>query len=359
MIKVAGSFFIWIGFIGLLKAQSPLDINVAYAKGFIFKHSPSIAHLATSHPGSFWLSVYKKTQGEKFWQSLYNYPDVGATLIYMDYQNPVLGKSIGLIPNYNFHILHPERRVNGHFKIGLGAGYHTNPYNKKENNKNNVLSTPFSYGILFQSELTAKITNQLKFATGISFTHFSNGSVKKPNKGINIISWNTGLTYTLGEIAEYLNNEDEYNSKGQWSAVTVISGGMSETIKIRSGIYPFFNALIYADRPLNVKRRIGGGIEYFHTLSLKEEIKIDPDVGDVIPDFRRLALVAVYEQVFNAVSLIANTGIYIYSPYKSFDPFYVRLGVRYAITDHIFAGLSVKSHYFKAEAGEWSIGYRF
>lgn len=359
MIRVAGCFILCIGFIGTIKAQSPVDVNVAYAKGFILEHAPSIAHLTTSHPTSLWLSLYKKSYGEKQWQTLYNYPDVGATLLYMDYHNPVLGKSIGLIPNHNFHFLHPGRRVNGHFKIGLGFAYHTNPYDKVENNKNNVLSTHFSYGILFQSEATAKITDQLKFATGVSYTHFSNGSVKKPNKGINIISWNTGITYTLGNILDYKDDVDKLKVKSKWQTVAVVSGGVSETIKIRSGTYPFFNALLYADRSLNIKRRAGGGIEYFHTLSLREEIKIDPAIEGKRPDFRRIALVAVYEQVFNAVSLIANSGIYIYRPYKAFDPFYLRIGVRYALNDHMFAGLTVKSHFFKAEAGEWSIGYRF
>ena len=356
----AGFCVFWLVLTSPIQAQSPVDFNIGYAKGFILEHNPAIAHLVTSHPVSVWLSVYKKTFGQKPWQSLYNYPDAGVTMFFIDYNNPVLGNSIGFIPNYNFHFRHPARTVNGHFKTGLGLGYHTNPYDRTENNKNNVLSTSFSFGMLLQSEVTVKITDYIKLAAGISFTHFSNGSVKKPNKGINIVSLNSGATYTLNRtLPDYEDNSGLMDTDKKWQAVAVASGGMSETIKIGSGTYPFFNVLVYADRTLNAKRRAGAGLEYFHTISLREEIKIDPDVEGSPPDFRRIAFVAVYEQVFNSISVIANTGVYIYRPYKVFMPFYLRAGLRYALNENLFLGLAVKSHYFKAEAGEWSIGYRF
>ena len=348
------------GFFLQAHGQHPVETEVMFSTGFILPHTPGIEHLAVSHPSMVGLSVYRKAYGEKPWQSRYNYPDVGAMLLYLNYKNPAMGKSIALIPNYKFHFTHPEKILNGHFRIGLGPAYHTTPYDKEDNNKNHALGSSFSYGIILGAEISARLNTRITLSTGLSLTNFSNGSIKKPNTGVNVLSWTSGLRYTFGEIPKiYLKDTTEALYSGNWRFTTVLTTGMSETLKIRTGSYPFFNIQMAADKQLDQKRRVSAGIEYFHTISLREEIKNDYWLEGETPDFKRMAIVVGYEQLFNRLSAIGQAGYYIYSPYKPFDPFYVRIGLRYALTTHILAGVGVKSHYFKAEAAEWSVGYRF
>ncbi|MGK7390479.1 MAG: acyloxyacyl hydrolase [Candidatus Cyclobacteriaceae bacterium M2_1C_046] len=358
--KWAASIFLSLLGISAI-AQSNIEIQGEYARGFILEHSPSISHLTRSHPTSFWISAYKYTDGRKEWESRYNYPKIGATLFIMDYQNPVLGKSIGLIPNYSFYLGDPLGSINGYFKIGIGPSYHTNPYDKVENNKNNVISTTFTYGTFLQSGATIKLSKQLIFNTGLSFTHFSNGSFKKPNAGINIISWNSGITYNLNNNpVEYRTTAKEDSLNTKWQPFVQVSGGLSETVKIRSGTYPFINIQLLMDKRLSYKSRIALGLEYFHSLSLKEEIKNDIWLTeDEDPDFRRAAVIIGHDLIINKISVVKQLGYYIYDPYQAFQPFFMRIGLRYELSEDLSFGLTLKSHYFKAEATEWNIGYRF
>lgn len=356
--KWAAYIILWL--ISTSAFAQNIELQGEYAKGFILEHSPSISHLTRSHPTSFWISAYKHTNGKKAWESRYNYPKIGATFFVLDYHNPILGKSIGLIPNYNFYLGDPSGNVNGYFKIGIGPSYHTNPYDKEENNKNNVISTPFTYGILLQSGANIKLSQHLVFNAGLSFTHFSNGSYKKPNSGINVISWNGGIIYNVNNrpIKYQTTQIDSVSSK--WRPFIQVSGGFAETLKIRTGTYPFINLQLLMDKRLSYKSRIGLGLEYFHSLSLKEEIKNDVwlEEGEN-PDFRRAAVVFSHDLIINRISVVKQVGYYIYDPYEAFQPFFVRIGLRYELTEDLSFGLAVKSHYFKAEATEWILGYRF
>lgn len=360
--KWAYNLFFWLAVMSTSSyAQQNLIFQGEVGSGFIMQHSPAISHLVTTHPTSYLISVHKPTTGEKAWESRYNFPRVGATFMVIDYHNAILGKTIGIIPNYNFYLGNKENRINGFFKIGIGLSYHTNPYDRVENNKNNVTSTHMSFGVMANSGFEIKISEKLNFHTGISLIHFSNGSVKKPNKGANVISLAPGFSYTIGNQLKN-NNYDTTSIKEskKWRFTSVLATGYNETIKIRSGSYPFFNFQLSMDKKVSFKSRIGLGIEYFHSLSLKEEIKNDRHLEDgEKPDFKRAAVFVGHELEAGRISVVKQLGWYIYKPYEVFEPFYVRAGLRYKITDHVLAGVTIKSHYFKAESAEWSIGYRF
>ena len=58
------------------------------------------------------------------------------------------------------------------------------------------------------------------------------------------------------------------------------------------------------------------------------------------------------------MSFISQLGYYAYYPYDFEGRVYNRLGLQREFGKHIFAGVSVHSHGAKAEAAEFSIGYR-
>ena len=73
------------------------SVGATAFKGFIYQHTQSIGHLITEHPTGFEISAYKSTYGNRSWQSLYNYPDVGLSLMMVNYHNPELGKSVAAL----------------------------------------------------------------------------------------------------------------------------------------------------------------------------------------------------------------------------------------------------------------------
>jgi len=77
-------------------------------------------------------------------------------------------------------------------------------------------------------------------------------------------------------------------------------------------------------------------------------------------DYRRVGVFIGHELRFNKVAFVSQLGYYIYWPYEFENQFYNRLGLkRYFYNDKMFASITVKAHWAKAEAVEFGIGARF
>ncbi|TRX54358.1 acyloxyacyl hydrolase [Fulvivirga sp. M361] len=336
-------------------------IGVDYFQGVIFKHKEQISHLITDHPVGLRVTLDQKTWGDEAWESRYNFPDMGITFVYVDYKNPILGKSIGAIPHFQFYSRRNKKaRSQLSYKIGLGLGYNSEKYNRETNNKNNVLSTYLSFGILFEVAYQYAINDKMNLTGAMAMTHFSNGSIKKPNSGINVFSINVGLNYRFNDgPMEYIVHEDLPLTHKPYGLTMTFTSGAHEASRIGTGTYPFFVLSGLLDKQLNYKSSIGIGIEWFHSISIKKSRQYDYWLEEgKNPDFNRIGVMIGHELSVNQFSLIGQIGYYIYDPYELFDPIYLRLGLRRYFGDRWFSSLCVKSHGAKSEAAEFAVGYK-
>lgn len=337
-------------------------LHVEYMHGFILKHKKQIAHLITAHPQGIKATLVKKTMGDKQWHQRYSYPEVGLSLIYLDYNNPDVGKSIALIPHYNIFLTkNRDAKSQWKYQMGLGVGYNTNKYNKEVNNQNNVLGTNINFGISLQLQHEYKLSKKLLWLNSLSLTHFSNGAIRKPNSGINAISFNTGMAYSLSQKDyKYQAYESDPIDKSGLGYTATLSFGMHEAIKIGAGSYPFFVLSVLADKTLNHKSKLGVAVEWFYSESIKQEIQYDTKLeGKSKPDFNRVGIALSHELMLGDFSVMSQFGYYVYDPYQPFTAVYLRAGLRRYFNEHMFASLCVKSHNAKAEAAEFALGWRF
>ena len=338
-----------------------LGTNLFY--GFIYMHSPEIGHLITSHPKGFELYINKHTYGHKSWESLFNYPDIGFSLGYYDYGNPVLGKTFSGISYFDFY-LNKTRPSPHNFKIRIGAGlgYNTHPYDASTNNKNNVLST--SYTFAMQTRLTYEFTsrNNWKFSVAPNITHYSNGAVRKPNKGINLVLIQFGVGKHIGRkdisyqhIPSGVQSETDKSFRYNIAVYTGLKAN-----KVGGGAFPFFTLNNYIDKRLNTKSAINGGIDLFYSLALKEAIENDDTFTDEnAPDFKRIGLTLGHELFISRISILVQFGYYVYRPYKAVETIYQRYGLKvYTNNNKLFFALNLKTHGAVAEMAEFGIGTR-
>ena len=172
------------------------SIDVNYFYGNILPHSKAIQHLILNHPEGIIISASRRNFGEKEWEALYNYPDVGLSFHYQDMKNPVLGNMYGLYGHYNFYFLQRHLML----RIGQGVAYNTNPYDRQTNFRNQAYSThlmPSSYFMLnFQQ---ADIWEGFGVQAGVTFIHHSNANMKAPNISTNTFAVTAGLNYTFAK----------------------------------------------------------------------------------------------------------------------------------------------------------------
>lgn len=345
----------------LLSFSQTIDVN--YLAGNIIRHDKDIAHLITHHPEGLLLSYSKPTTESDAWASAYNYPDVGASLLLNNFKNKSIGVNVGVYGHYNFYFW--NRKIV--FRVAQGFAFSEKKYDKSENYRN----------VLFGSRILAStymmlnynhpmLWNRWGIQAGCTFIHNSNGSLKSPNKGINTVNVNVGVSYTLDSYPDkesaklpeqiFLNKKIRYQFK--------ISSGLNESDIIGSGQYPFFVLSASADKRLHRKSALQLGADFFVSYFLREYAKyysIAFPEGSIKGDesFLRLGVFVGHELFVSKWSVITQAGYYAHNPIGFESDVYFRVGLKKYFNQNWFGSMSVKSHAAKAEAIEWGIGIRF
>lgn len=344
--------------------QDKKDTNafeLTYLQGNVLPHTPDLNHLQ-GHPNGVMFSFSRQTHGNKEWHSAYNFPDYGGYFLYQDFNNSFLGESYAVGMHYNFYFLNRHLQ----FKLAQGFAYVTNPYDKVENSKNKALGTSIvdntNIALSYKKD---NLFGKFGVQAGLLFSHYSNGRTKSPNSGINTYLLNVGINYDFdGEVK---NVPDTIYRKKDWREPirynVVLRSGVNESPVIGSGQYPFYHIGFYADKRLGRKSAIQLGTELFLTEYFKDfirykanaypELNIDPNT-----DYKRIGVFIGHELFVNRISLEAQMGYYVYEPYKNDISIYNRVGMKYYVTKNIFAGFTIKTHLFLAEALEFGVGAR-
>ncbi|WP_445382900.1 acyloxyacyl hydrolase [Robiginitalea sp. IMCC43444] len=336
-----------------------LDFSPFY--GSVLLHNTDISHLIASHPSGFIFGLNKKTFGEESWESLFNYPDTGISFVYQDMRNASLGVNLGIYVHYNFYFL--SRKLQ--FRIGQGIAYNTNPYDARENFRNNAYGSHLlSSTYLMLQYQRERLFGRLGIQAGISLIHYSNANFRAPNTSTNTIGIGAGLLYDLDpEISpDYI----EYEAKKVTEPIRfngVFRSGINESDVVGSGQFPFYIFSAYADKRLGRVSAIQLGSDVFFSNFLKELIRFQsnsfPELGvDPGADFKRVGLFLGHELFINSLSVVTQLGYYVYYPFDFEGRVYNRIGLKRYFGSRWFAAVSLKSHAAKAEALEFGIGVR-
>lgn len=345
------------------KHEGKYSIDVNYFYGNIVPHSNAIKHLITAHPEGVIISFNKRTFGNKAWEALYNYPDVGLSFHYQAMKNPVLGDMYGLYGHYNFYFL--KRHLM--FRIGQGIAYNTNPYDRETNFRNQAYGVhlmPSSYFMLnFQK---ADMWKGLGIQAGLTFIHHSNANIKAPNTSTNTFAVTAGLHYSFNKKAGNSYTfpvKDSVKFSEPLKYTLAFRGGINQSDVIGSEQYPYYAASFYIDKRWCRKSAFQVGTDIFWAKYLEEYIRYKAisypeEQIDADTDYRKVGVFVGHELFINNLSLEAQAGVYVYSPFKSTGNTYQRIGLKYYFGNKIFGAVSLKTHAAQAEVLELGVGVR-
>jgi long-subunit fatty acid transport protein len=212
-------------------------------------------------------------------------------------------------------------------------------------------------------------------SAGFGFTHFSNGSVKLPNYGMNMIAPKFSLKYIFDKRPEFIKTEKPvYKPEMEWlilfsPSFRQIAFGYYDENNDSVAIafdYKIFNLSGTFNYQITHMIKFGAGFD----LSYNEAYGAKSVLVDGIPEkedwqFKDKILFGVYpsfELVINKVSLIMQPGFYLYR--KKVEDIvtpstYQRIGLKYHFNNHWLAGINVRAFNFsKADFIEFNVGYR-
>lgn len=337
--------------------------------GYIMPHREEMKHLIQGHSAGLSLSILQKTDGKKYWQHAYNFPEKGIDLWFNSTGNSrQLGNQMDLkyllnLPlNHNKNlseknIISSGQRFRHYLGLGIGIGYSTKIWDLRENHQAAVLGSHFNASLTIQYSASLLRTEQIDLRSGIRITHFSNGAGQIPNLGTNNLALFIGL---------YLNKNEETipREPGQkpevekWRHTISIAGGLKEIQPPMSRKYGTFSLSLLSERRVSFKSSVGAGIDMFYNSSLTKLMERE-NISTQKTKAIQSGVLFGYTLHFDKFELKMQNGFYIVDNWKNDGFIYHRFGLRYRCTERLFTQLTLKTHFAKADFIEAGVGYAF
>ncbi len=304
--------------------------------------------------------------GSKMWQQLHRYPKYGFGMHYSDLvkdkADTVVGNPFSIFGFYSA----PWARF-GRFTLAsdmaVGLSYtqlihdfFTNPYN-------DVIASHINLYLHFDLILNVKLTSRLGIDLGYGLTHYSNGRIHMPQKGVNNWGLSLGLDYKLTKVnTDFIYREPpEFKSAESIQlmlAVGIVEGNPSgTTIKLQFFTSSFTADYVYQFSP---KGAITFGMDVLYDGSLERAIRgWSPEE---VSTWQQMYLGSHmgYHFIVDRLTLLFNFGTYFRQSSHDRGYFFARAGGRFRITDHLYGQVTIKTkNAVRSDWIEWGGGYSF
>lgn len=336
-----------------------LNVETDYGYGTMLPHHNSIAYFLKDRINTFDIKINKTTYGNKYWNQLYRYPVYGIGYYRSNLGNDdVFGYANGFYSFLKAPLLGQTNKLNLSYQIAFGLSYITEIFDIETNYQNLAISSHLNIFLDFSLHSNIPITKRLSLTNNIRFTHFSNGKIKSPNKGLNLLTGSIGLNYQLSKEVNTITKIKlpEIDKKNEF---TLIYAAGIKTISRYNPENYFASSFIFDfNRNHSLKGSWSLGADIFYDGSNKE-IALKEEGKTTSLDPYQLGAHAGHDLKLGRLSVVLNLGGYIYAPVEQLAPIYSRIGLRYRIKNKFIANLTLKSHWAKASFVEWGFGYAF
>jgi len=365
-------FFILLFMNERIPAVAQLDsterwsLSVAAHGGFVIAHHKSMAHLVQGHSSGVHVYAKRLVNGTKFWHEAYNIPEHGVDVTYTNTGNPQqLGQQFSIsyllnLPLNGKRYVEDFLRIQNHgyrhwLGLGLGMGYSTRSWDLETNHQAAVLGSQGNVAISLQYSARVLALKSGEIRAGFRLSHFSNGAFQLPNLGTN----NAGLFvgYVVGGNRSSFMRIVPEPKREKYAVSVGLVAGLKEIPPPTGRKYAALVFSTLAEKRVSYKSAFGFGLDVLFDSSTKPLVQQRRDI--LIRDTEALQLGAIlsYSLFFDRFSLKIQQGYYLVDQQRINTILYHRVGLRYGIGKHVYAQLTLKTHFAKADYGELGFGY--
>ena len=329
--------------------------------------------------GYFAFEINLEPDGSKQWHHYYKNIHYGAGLFHgiFNYSKNI-GNPWGL---YGFLGFSPVQTKHWQFRtdVALGISGIWDGYSS-ENYYNIAVSTPIEAYIHGRLNLLYNINENWHVGLSGAFIHFSNGCIKRPNKGINIITPGVNVAYNPKKITTPTCQESIPFEKNFQRLITLYDAVKGTYVDYTKTLNHFTNDTIrdtvrdvyyviglqYREMyALSALHNIGWGCDLTYNNAInrtKGWHYRDPEYNQGFdPERFTISAFACYEYNIHRLSFVVEPIVYLYKPHNTyFTRLAQRIGLRYQIHKGWYYQLTLRAYQFtKADYIEGGIGYRF
>jgi hypothetical protein len=316
-------------------------------------------HLGRGNPYALEVRVLQQTDGSKWWHKPFNYPRVGLSFNYLDFDEPMLGKAYSVQLTAEKRLLtlgknkrNPRLALN--LIAGMGAGYVTNPFDRFQNPKIIMIGSHLNTSWIGHLSLSYAVAKQFRLQAQAGIIHFSNAAFTLPNQGVNLSTLNVGLSYqpTIMRQPDSLASRATAPKRSVYGLLR-FSLGFTEKYPTGGKKYTIVGLHAHLLKMLGKVSFWQVGVEGFHNPLL-----VDLAQADEQPHNKRLALTAGVGWMAGRLLGDIGVGYYVYKPQRRDTRMYERYGLRYFLHKKMFIAFHVKSQRGSVDNLEFGIGGR-
>ncbi|MCL2596720.1 MAG: acyloxyacyl hydrolase [Paludibacter sp.] len=386
--------------------------------GSILKHDNHLTNLVKGGTTGLSLNVEWQTDGSSMWHQYFNFPAIGFSATYINLGNSqMLGQLISAYPYLQIPLVRSEG-IQVNIKPGAGLAFITKYYGNTphiagtldreiidsegnsqiiEYGANSAIGSMMNVFLNLGVNAEYTFTEDFSLSLGVAWQHASNGSIVKPNSGINMINAYLGFAYIPNsEMIKVVHRGLMDDIPRRIYVETAVSGGVRQLDWRDGKSYPIASLNVGAYYPLSNIYKMGLGADLFfdgvygyENAPVKDERKYNFTYIEKnnFANKLRAGISWRHELIFGNLVAGIHLGLYLFNPVKNLEPydkvqanggnplkkgvfykynieeedgwFYTRIVGKYYFSNNIFASIGLKTHLQKAEFIEWGLGYRF
>ncbi len=335
--------------------------------GFIAPHRIGMDDLSDKPSRGIELTTYYDFGKSNYYDAKYNSPYTGFGFSWQNLGNKeTLGQSFAIfsfmeLKLVEFNQFSFNSRING------GLTYITEKYDQITNPENIAIGTNVNFYFKLDLGLEYSFTDKplsIKFKP--SLIHFSNGSVYKPNLGLNQINFTFGFAYKLNDIdrgnnIDYTQEKPQKKHEYTLMGTYVTSDEYSVQPDGRGGGFKCSTVALGYNYIYSKIGKIGISSDIFYNENLyfwyDGQNQFLHRVNETPEEIIRAGLSFGHELIYKKISLLTYVGFYYRKKVKPNELIYSRFGLRYYLFNNMFLNATIKAYGFKAHYIECGIGF--
>lgn len=371
----------------LKSGNDRFSIKVEPFIGAYLMKSGNMKDIDPNPPSGIHFGIEFPSTQQRPWQQYLNNPTVGLGISYIDLGDKVMGQAIAMYPYIMINGVRSEH-FNLKVKIGSGlAGINEHYYTTEDKPiPNKTFSTTINAYLTAGLNLEFPITRNFMINGELGFFHMSNGRMKEPNKGANVLYGGVGLVATINPTEEEQKAIEYPDLPYRWSINLTASSGIhaaDQTDPKRFAIFSLHAGAIYSTCNWH---GIGIGADLFYNDAIGNPLTNRGMYITTTERWKRMrgGLSLNNEFKFGNFTAMVDWGVYLFNPvrnlynndhpiygrgprplfYKSTEVgvneafHYIRFGVKYRIFDNIYLQALAKTHMHICELIEFGISYQ-
>jgi hypothetical protein len=302
---------------------------------------------------------FQKTNADDVYSNIYRRPTMGVGFYTSTFHNADVGNPNALY----FFLTHPfvfqrDKRLTWDYSMAFGLSYQFNPFDSINNPTNIFIGSYRNCYVHLGVAANYQFNEKWIASATLGFKHFSNGSFKQPNYGINLVPLTLGVKYKFSDqkIDTYPKSFAAFQKYNLWNVM--VAFGSKNYINNDPNYLKMTFGLNYL-RAVSYKYRIGVGLDMFY--SAASDLRTGTGQAG-FGDSWSVAVVPGWEWVLSKKLFVPlGIGIYMHRNIENDERygFYERAGIRYKFNEHLSAGVTIKAHKGVADYFEWTLGYTF